>query len=97
MLDIPEDIRPKSFKNSYSRLYANKIPPTITRNYNCPSSANCIHPYENRGLSDAEALYIQGFPSWWEVKGKSKNLQIGNAVPPQMIEWLISGIKLNKD
>ena len=96
VLDIPEDIRPKSFKNSYSRLYANKIPPTITRNYNCPSSANCIHPYEDRGLSDAEALYIQGFPSWWEVKGKSKNLQIGNAVPPQMIEWLVSGIKLNK-
>lgn len=93
VMDIPEDIRPKSFKNSYSRLRADKIPPTITRNYNCPSSANCIHPYENRGLSDAEALFIQGFPDWWEVKGKTKNLQIGNAVPPKMIEWIMSGIK----
>lgn len=95
VLDIPESIRPKSFKNSYSRLYANKIPPTITRNYNCPSSANCIHPYENRGLSDAEALYIQGFPNNWEVKGKTKNLQIGNSVPPKMIEWLMGGIQKN--
>lgn len=94
VLDIPEEIRPKSFKNSYSRLYSNKTPPTITRNYNCPSSANCIHPYENRGLSDAEALYIQGFPCDWEVKGKTKNLQIGNAVPPKMIEWLLSGVKI---
>ena len=93
VMDIPEEIRPKSFKNSYSRLRADKIPPTITRNYNCPSSANCIHPYENRGLSDAEALFIQGFPNWWEVKGKTKNLQIGNSVPPKMIEWIMSGIK----
>ena len=92
ILDIPTDLRPKGFKNSYGRLYADKIPPTITRNYNCPSSANCIHPYENRGLSDAEALYIQGFPSDWIVKGKTKNLQIGNAVPPQMIEWIMQGI-----
>ena len=94
VMDIPEEIRPKSFKNSYSRLIADKIPPTITRNYNCPSSANCIHPYENRGLSDAEALFIQGFPNWWEVKGKTKNLQIGNSVPPKMIEWIMSGIKV---
>ena len=94
VLDIPIEIRPKSFKNSYSRLRVDKIPPTITRNYNCPSSANCIHPYEDRGLSDAEALYIQGFPSEWEVLGKTKNLQIGNAVPPKMIEWLMSGITI---
>lgn len=94
VIDIPEEIRPRSFKNSYSRLYANKIPPTITRNYNCPSSANCIHPYEDRGLSDAEALYIQGFPSDWKVKGTKKNLQIGNSVPPKMISWLISGIRV---
>ena len=94
VLDIPEEIRPKSFKNSYSRLRLNQIPPTITRNYNCPSSANCIHPLEDRGLSDAEALYIQGFPDNWEVQGKTKNLQIGNAVPPKMIEWIMSGIKV---
>lgn len=97
VLDIPEEIRPKSFKNSYSRLYADRIPPTITRNYNCPSSANCIHPYEDRGLSDAEALYIQGFPNNWEVKGKTKNLQIGNSVPPKMIEWIMQGIKIKKE
>lgn len=97
VLDIPENIRPKSFKNSYSRLRLNQIPPTITRNYNCPSSANCIHPLENRGLSDAEALYIQGFPDNWKVLGRTKNLQIGNAVPPAMIEWIMSGIEIYKE
>lgn len=97
VLNIPEEIRPKSFKNSYSRLRLDQIPPTITRNYNCPSSANCIHPLEDRGLSDAEALYIQGFPADWEVLGKTKNLQIGNAVPPKMIEWIMSGITINSE
>ena len=98
VLDIPEEIRPVAFKNSYSRLYLDKLPPTITRNFNCPSSANCIHPLENRGLSVAEALFIQGFPTHWLVRGKSKNLQIGNAVPPKMIEWIVSGIRLyNED
>lgn len=94
VMNIPEEVRPKAFKNSYSRLRVDKIPPTITRNYNCPSSANCIHPFENRGLTEAEALFIQGFPKSWKVIGKQKNLQIGNSVPPQMIEWIINGVKL---
>lgn len=94
VMDIPENIRPKCFKNSYSRLCVTELPPTITRNYNCPSSANCIHPYEHRGLSDTEALYIQGFPLDWAVQGSKKNLQIGNAIPPQMIEWIMSGVYL---
>lgn len=92
ILDIPASIRPKGFKNSYGRLCINQIPPTITRNYNCPSSANCIHPIEDRGLSDAEALYIQGFPENWQVQGATKSLQIGNAVPPKMIEWVMQGL-----
>ena len=97
VLNIPKEIRPKAFKNSYSRLRLNQIPPTITRNYNCPSSANCIHPLENRGLSEAEALFIQGFPSEWRVQGKNRNIQIGNAVPPQMIRWIMSGVKIREE
>lgn len=34
VLDIPKEIRPVAFKNSYSRLYLDKLPPTITRNFN---------------------------------------------------------------
>lgn len=92
VMDIPEGIRPKSFKNSYSRLKWNQIPPTITQNYKTPSSANCIHPDENRGLSDTEALLIQSFDEDWVVKGKKKNLQIGNVVPPKMMEYIAKSI-----
>lgn len=86
--DIPDEIRPKSFPNSYKRLRWEDIPPTITRNYRVPSSANCIHPTEHRGLSDTEALLIQGFDESWEVIGGGINLQIGNSVPPQIFEKL---------
>jgi len=86
ILDIPSEIRPKAFGNAYVRLKWNEIPPTITRNYNCPCSANCIHPEEHRALSDTEALLIQGFDEEWEVLGTGKDLQIGNALPPQIMK-----------
>jgi len=86
ILDIPLEIRPKAFANAYVRLKWDEVPPTITRNYNCPCSANCIHPEEHRALSDTEALLIQGFDEDWEVVGSSKNLQIGNALPPQIMK-----------
>lgn len=84
-MDIPKNIRPKSFKNSYSRLMWSQIPPTITRNYRTPSSANCIHPDENRGLSDREALLIQSFDEDWVMTGKKRNIQIGNVVPSKFM------------
>ena len=86
ILDIPLEIRPKAFANAYVRLKWDEIPPTITRNYNCPCSANCIHPEEHRALSDTEALLIQGFDEDWEVLGSGINLQIGNALPPQIMK-----------
>ena len=82
---IPAGIRPtKGFPNSYSRLVGSKPAPTITRNFTTPSSANCIHPDQNRALSLREGARCQTFPDWFEFSGSTeeKRLQIGNAVPP---------------
>jgi DNA (cytosine-5)-methyltransferase 1 len=83
--DIPERLRPKSyFKNTYARLLPNCPSPTITRNFGTPSSSRCVHPFQNRALSTREGARLQGFPDeyiFWGSK-TSKNLQIGNAVPP---------------
>lgn len=83
--DIPERLRPKKyFKNTYARLYPNKPAPTITRNFGTPSSSRCVHPFQNRALSTREGARLQGFPDNYKFFGSktSKNLQIGNAVPP---------------
>ncbi len=83
--DLPVRLRPKSyFKNTYARLWPNECSPTITRNFGTPSSSRCIHPFQNRALSTREGARLQGFPDSYVFTGGkgSKNLQIGNAVPP---------------
>ncbi|MBL4591167.1 MAG: DNA cytosine methyltransferase [Phycisphaerales bacterium] len=85
--DLPEHLRPKGyFANTYARLVADQPSPTITRNFGTPSSSRCVHPYQNRALSTREGARLQGFPDWYQVNGSktSKNLQIGNAVPPPL-------------
>jgi len=83
--DLPEHLRPKNyFNNTYSRLFPYQPSPTITRNFGTPSSSRCIHPFQPRALSTREGARLQGFPDSYKFYGSktSKNLQIGNAVPP---------------
>ena len=93
--DVPISIRPKkAFGNSYSRLWKDKPSTTITRNFGTPSSARCIHPLINRGLTTREGARLQSFPDNYLFYGSrsSKNLQIGNAVPPLLSNILASSI-----
>lgn len=85
ILDVPMELRPKSyFANTYARLVWEKPAPTMTRNFGTPSSSRCIHPNSDRGLTTREGARLQGFPDSYMFVGSriSKNLQIGNAVPP---------------
>lgn len=87
IMDIPEELRPKGyFKNTYARLLPDVPCTTITRNFGTPSSSRCIHPWQNRALSTREGARVQGFPDHYRFHGSkgSKNLQIGNAVPPAL-------------
>ena len=89
IMDVPEELRPKGyFKNTYARLLPDSPAPTITRNFGTPSSSRCIHPFQDRALSTREGARLQGFPDSFIFKGGkgSKNLQIGNAVPPMLAE-----------
>ena len=83
--DLPFRLRPKSyFGNTYARLLPDVPSPTITRNFGTPSSSRCVHPFQNRALSTREGARLQGFHDSYRLCGSkiSKNLQIGNAVPP---------------
>lgn len=82
---MPKHLRPKSgFTNSYQRIIPDQPSPTITRNFTTPSSANCIHPHQNRALSLREGARCQSFPDSFQFLGNTEEirLQIGNAVPP---------------
>lgn len=83
--DLPMRLRPKSgYANTYARLLPDVPSPTITRNFGTPSSSRCVHPFQPRALSTREGARLQGFPDNYKFVGgkQSKNLQIGNAVPP---------------
>ncbi|MDG1153673.1 MAG: DNA cytosine methyltransferase [Alphaproteobacteria bacterium] len=84
-MDIPKEIRPASgYANTYCKLWKNKPVPTVTRNFSTPSSSRCIHPIDSRALTTREGARLQSFPDDYIFCGSrgSKNLQIGNAVPP---------------
>jgi len=94
--DLPKYLRPKKyFNNVYARLDETKPSPTLTRNFGTPSSSRCIHPHQDRALSTREGARIQGFPDNYKFFGSktSKNLQIGNAVPPLLGEVIAHEIK----
>lgn len=83
--DLPERLRPRGyFSNTYARLLPDQPSPTITRNFGTPSSSRCVHPFQDRALSTREGARLQGFPDDYQFQGSrsSRNLQIGNAVPP---------------
>lgn len=95
--DLPARLRPKSgYANTYARLLPNEPSPTITRNFGTPSSSRCVHPFQPRALSTREGARLQGFPDDYQFIGgkQSKNLQIGNAVPPILGEAIASAVKL---
>jgi len=88
---IPNDLQPSSgYHNSYSRLDSTEPAVAITSNMSKPSSARCIHPHQNRGLTPREGARLQTFPDQYEFKGGlvSRRQQIGNAVPPYLGESL---------
>ena len=83
--DLPIELRPKSgYGNTYAKMWWKKPAPTVTRNFACPSSSRCIHPRASRALTTREGARLQSFPDDYIFYGSrsTKNLEIGNAVPP---------------
>jgi len=88
---IPDELQPESgYHNSYSRLDSKGPAVAITSNMSKPSSARCIHPFQDRGLTPREGARLQTFPDEYEFCGGlvSRRQQIGNAVPPYLGESL---------
>jgi len=58
------------------------------------SPAEFIHPIEDRPLTLRECARIQSFPDWFEFSGSfgAVATQIGNAIPPLMMEVLATRI-----
>ena len=81
---LPEEERPKSFGNSFAKLWWKRPSTTITCSFATPTSARCIHPRDSRALTVREGARLQSFPDDYIFYGSDsmKRKEVGNAVPP---------------
>lgn len=95
--DLPEEMKPKSgYSGAYGRLDFDMIAPTITRWVFHPGSGRFCHPSEVRLLTIREAARLQSFSDDFRFTGTyiEKSHQVGNAVPPLIMEGMATNIKV---
>ena len=93
--DLPTEFKVRGgYSGAYGRLTKDMVAPTITRWVFHPGSGRWGHPVDIRTLTIREAARIQGFSDDYEFVGSfvQQAGQIGNAVPPLLIEQI--GIEL---
>ncbi len=93
---LPAEIRPKSgYSGAYGRLDYEMVSPTITRWFFHPGSGRFCHPREVRLMTIREAARIQSFSDDFRFTGTyiEKSHQVGNAVPPYLMQVLAPEIK----
>lgn len=68
----------------YGRLDPNRPAYTISTYFNRPGNGCFIHPTADRLITIREAARLQGFPDDFRFsgRGRSRFVQVGNAVPP---------------
>ncbi|MCF2206204.1 DNA cytosine methyltransferase [Halobacterium salinarum] len=68
--------------------------PTLTTRCTTPSCGRFTHPSKNRGLTPREAALLMTFPRWFELPSQNDAAErvVGNAVPPEFVEALVSRI-----
>lgn len=68
----------------YGRLQPERPAYTISTYFNRPGNGCFIHPSANRLITIREAARLQGFPDSFRFsgRGRSRFVQVGNAVPP---------------
>lgn len=96
--DLPEHLRVKGgYSGAYGRLTKDMIAPTITRWVFHPGSGRWGHPEDIRVITIREAARIQGFPDNFEFVGSynQQSGQIGNAVPPLLIQSIAQELLKN--
>lgn len=93
---LPDELRPKSgYSGAYGRLDFEMVAPTITRWVFHPGSGRFCHPREPRLLTIREAARLQSFSDEFRFTGTyiQKSHQVGNAVPPLLMQKLADNIK----
>jgi len=86
---LDENGNPKSVHTDvYGRMFWGKPSPTLTTKFFSYSTGRYGHPEQDRAISLREGALLQSFPKNYVFYGNMTQIarQIGNAVPPKMVE-----------
>ncbi|WP_144575946.1 DNA cytosine methyltransferase [Agrobacterium sp. DE0009] len=80
-----------SFSDVYGRMAWDSVAPTLTTGCTDLTRGRFGHPDQNRAITMREAARLQTFPDDYRFVGQPAQIsrQIGNAVPPAMIEAFV--------
>jgi DNA (cytosine-5)-methyltransferase 1 len=87
-----------NFKDTYGRIWWDRLSPTITTKFFSISNGRFAHPDEDRAISIREGAVLQSFPKDYIFKAKSiakAARMIGNAVPPKYASSIAKAIIQN--
>jgi DNA (cytosine-5)-methyltransferase 1 len=101
MQDLPIHLRVNCHKRGadaighryvYGRLAPDRPAATITARFDSFTRGRFAHPYEDRNITLREGARLQTFPDSFGFEGTQEDIaaQIGNALPPQLAEALLS-------
>lgn len=78
----------------YGRLHPDRPAYTVSTYFNRPGNGCFIHPLADRLLTVREAARLQGFPDSFRFsgRGRSRFVQVGNAVPPLLAYHLARAV-----
>lgn len=98
--DLPNELRPRchqgnhSYVSMYGRLRWTAPAQTLTSGFGSIGQGRYMHPDKPRALTAHEAARIQGFPDFFRFEAARTRSElsviIGNAVPPQLSESLVT-------
>lgn len=89
------DKRKTSFSDTYGRMKLGEVAPTLTTGCTDITRGRFAHPIQNRAITLREAARLQTFPDEYIFHGNASQvaMQIGNAVPPGMMEAIARSLK----
>lgn len=85
-----------SFSDVYGRMAWQSVAPTLTTGCTDLTRGRFGHPDQDRAITMREAARLQTFPDDYEFLGEPAQVsrQIGNAVPPAMIEAFVPAFEV---
>ena len=95
VLECHKNLKDKKYPDCYGRMAWDSEAPTLTTGCTDFTRGRYIHPEEDRAITLREAARIQSFPDDYLFAGNASEIaiQIGNAVPPLMMQSLAEQIK----